>query len=59
VWSSIDALYPSSMIEPSELEQEQYYHDQLIEHRIANFVGRKDKLKEIEKYDSFLFSLES
>jgi ABC-type lipoprotein export system ATPase subunit len=38
------------LVEPSELEQEQYYHDQLIEHRIANFIGRKDKLKDIEKY---------
>lgn len=38
------------MIEPTELERERCYHEEFIEHRIQNFVGRKDKLKELEKF---------
>lgn len=38
------------MVEPTELEREQAFHEEFIQHRTQNFVGRKDKLKELEKF---------
>jgi len=50
VWNSIEAAFPADQEEPSELDQETFYHDQFIAHRTKNFCGRKDKIKELEKY---------
>eukprot|EP01125_Pyxidicula_operculata_P021681 TRINITY_DN850_c0_g1_i2.p1 TRINITY_DN850_c0_g1~~TRINITY_DN850_c0_g1_i2.p1 ORF type:complete len:2119 (-),score=466.83 TRINITY_DN850_c0_g1_i2:988-7344(-) len=50
VWKAIDKEFPEDMKQLSEFDEENFLHDQFIEHRIANFVGRKDKLKELKKY---------
>jgi hypothetical protein len=50
VWAAIGKEFPADMEEPSELEREKSFHEEFMEQRIQNFVGRKDKLKELDKF---------
>lgn len=50
VWKQIDHDHPSDEIPPDELTLERTYHEEFMETRLKNFVGRTAQINAMTKY---------
>eukprot|EP01130_Rhizamoeba_saxonica_P014704 TRINITY_DN6442_c0_g1_i2.p1 TRINITY_DN6442_c0_g1~~TRINITY_DN6442_c0_g1_i2.p1 ORF type:complete len:1957 (-),score=395.96 TRINITY_DN6442_c0_g1_i2:23-5893(-) len=50
IYRAINEKYPELDVELNPLEEEKFFHDAFLEHRTANFVGRRKQISEAEDY---------